>query len=106
VYHKLFPVQCPYSNSDFVDQLIVVTLAPILVSVIWFATYFVMRQILHHLKVQEDIILSLRAMFVFVFLIFVYFVLPGVSVVIAQSFPCTNLDPDQATGSLMTYLRY
>eukprot|EP01041_Mallomonas_annulata_P004483 gene4483-8920_t len=93
---NIVPISCTTETSDHTSQLIILTIGPIALSLIWLITYYIitigMRSFSNHF------LKNLRVHFVYIFLLGAYLILPGISKSIVESFPCKNVDPDGATG--------
>ena len=94
-----------YQGVDYVDQLIVITIVPLVLIGCGGAIFILCKEFLRRIKAAEDDIENLRTIFISVLLFALYLVLPGLSVVLARSFPCVNVDPDFASHDKELYLR-
>ena len=105
-------IRCAFSNIDYVSELQFVTLSPLFLSLLGLFIYLLHQAVLKvmskHMAEQEykKAQRSVRTVYFNLFLMFTFIVLPGVSVFVADMFPCRNLDPDGATGEPVYYLRY
>ena len=101
-------LSCNY-RWDHVTILQVTTLVPIGVAVILLAGYAISKSSIRrrgHVRnfdIERVLVMS-RAQYTSLFLLLTYLVLPGVSVVIFNSFPCVDTDPDGVSGLYSKYL--
>jgi len=106
IFLKLFPIKCSYTGSDYVDQLMLVTITPIVLTILWWILYKMCKYTIELFGTRTRALShSLKVNFIFVFLMFTYLILPGVSTLIAGAIPCTNVDPDRTTKTPELYLR-
>eukprot|EP01041_Mallomonas_annulata_P004083 gene4083-8120_t len=87
---------CTTETSDHTSELIILTIGPIVLSLIWLLTYYIITIAMK--SFSNHFLKNLRIHFVFIFLLGAYLILPGVSKSVVESFPCKNIDPDGATG--------
>ena len=93
---QLLPLSCVYRGSDYIDELMLLTITPIVVAFLWFLIYVVCYQLIilwGHSKLTA-LCHSLKVKFFSGLLIFTYLILPGISTVITGAIPCKNIDPD------------
>jgi len=105
---KLLPVKCLYGGTDYVDLLLLVTILPIIITVLWYFLYcgcYLLVTYWGHGK-TTSLCHSLKVKFFSGFLLFTYLILPSVSTVIVGTITCRNVDPDAAVGVSFQYLRY
>ena len=110
---KILPLSCSY-KFDFVDKLLISTLAPMFVCAAFFASlagqiFFSRLKILRsnsENKNQEIENESRRLKFQYfnLFLIMSFLILPSVTTTIFQMFPCQNIDPMNEDDLPNTYL--
>ena len=105
-------IQCAFTSVDYVSELQFVTLSPLFLSLLGVLIYLLHQAALKvrskHMTLEKykKAQRSVRTAYFNFFLMFTFIVLPGVSVFVANMFPCRNLDPDGATGEPVYYLRY
>jgi len=131
---KLLPFKCFYNSSDYIDEMIIVTLTPIIGTFLLFVSYRVRCSLMTHFGADNMLSLcyrwykgeqqsthtltsqssegellrrSLRTLgsrYFSLFLILSFVVLPGVSTVLADLMLCQNVDPDNVLEGSNTYL--
>ena len=102
---------CLFSWSfDFVDQLLLVTIYPAVVMLMFVAVYHV------HVRLKLGRVVSaaaatyhaeaavVRAKYVEIFLLFIYLILPSTVVTIFETFRCQHVDPDETSSGDDMYL--
>lgn len=90
------------ASFDAIDNLVFTTTYPVaVVALLWVLRSF-------HLWVQRekdaDVLAQISSRYFNVFLIFIYLILPFVSVIIFQTFSCKDVDPDDVEESSNRYM--
>jgi hypothetical protein len=110
-------LHCFVSNFDYVDFLQFTTVFPMLVGVLIFIMYFIHRKIIEASNVLavrynalsvsslNKKLTIVRSTYLFIFIVFTYLALPGVSISIFQMLnPCTDVDPNNVEPGYDKYL--
>ena len=108
LFMKLLPIKCSYEGADYVDVLLLVTVIPIVITILWYFLYcgcYLVVVYWGHGK-TASLCHSLKVQFFSIFLLFTYLVLPSISTITVGAINCRNVDPDGAVGSSLYYLRY
>ena len=91
-------VNCSMGNNfDYIDKLLFDTIYPLVVVVIIFAVCCIHLSRIPTSKTER--LESVRAIYTFAFLLFLYMILPFTSSTIFQTFSCTNIDPNDVDSA-------
>ena len=92
---SILPFSCSY-NIDFVDTLMVTTLAPIIFGACLAIGFYVQYSIQKNNQMKSPLELkkTLMRRFVYTFLLASFVILPSVTTTIFAMFPCENIDPN------------
>jgi hypothetical protein len=91
-----------YYHTDYIDRMIIQTLAPICVSAILFFILAVHLFFMRNADVGDREIVGSR--YFTLFLLLTYLVLPGVAISIFGAFGCVNVDPDHVLSTDSTFM--
>ena len=94
--------QC-YARYDYVDQLIVQTLAPICVMLLLLFSFII--HMISMRKEDKEIRSQIVTRYLTLFFFLTYLVLPSTSTTIFGAFTCRSIDPDNTVPGTPQYLR-
>ena len=97
-----FSFACLFPEQDYIYYMYFVTVFPLVATALWYGIFLLVITLF---RPRPSIYSRIQSRFLYAFMLFTNFILPGISTMIARSFACENLDPDLATGSTQYFLR-